>query len=819
MANHTILIIDYEPRNVEAASHPLEKAGYKVATAADGVAGMKAFERLNPSLVLIEAMLPKKHGFEVCQEIKKTTHGKRTPVVITTAVYRGRKYRTQALHIYGADEYLEKPFTGDQILEVCFRFLGEPPGVAPEADESQRRIAVNEGAVEPQMASAPAATPAPPPTQSTGAFSKIVGDLTEDEITARLDAILPGELTDLSDEGVIAEDPAPALPDPTDEMPAGLTVVDDLPPEIGDTFIAVDPPTTESPVEPPPMIETEPEPPQHEEIAVAADVVPELPPEQPAEEPAEEQPEETPEPAAEKKTAEQELDEVAEESDDPPKAAEVKASSGRKRRRKSKKKKRVTRAESSKLAAEDRAAEAEPASAPTPEATTEAPELEAAAEPQTETPPPVKEDVTEPQAEETATEESVDKPRDEMDELADVVSAAIDQMQVFDEPEAEEPSADEPAATEAASVEPAVEEPVAEEPSAEVAAEQEAAAETATLEEVSTQAPTEPTPGRKTGLWIGVAAAVFIGLAVTMFFVFQNGTEGTNTAGTMPEVTPAPLKVRTTPPSSPARNESSANAAVTLGPGAGSSVPEPATTVKAAAPTAKPEPPVVQPTPPPETETTTAEVESEPVVPATDEMTEEPTPASDDAATKIEEVETLAPAVIVPMIEGTTAGSVPATVTDSESVNLDPEPAVETTTQVEASLPEPAAEILEEAEPAIENERIVEEPTPVPPPPAPKAVTGNLVPLYKVDQQPSPLDQPRPLYPTSARRLRQEGTVILNVLIDENGRVTEVEMIRGVSEELDGAAVRAVKGWSYKPARKDGVYVKVWKPEKVVFKL
>ena len=139
MANHTILIIDYEPRNVEAASHPLEKAGYKVATAADGVAGMKAFESLNPSLVLIEAMLPKKHGFEVCQEIKKTTHGKRTPVVITTAVYRGRKYRTQALHIYGADEYLEKPFTGDQILEVCFRFLGEPPGVVPEADESQRR--------------------------------------------------------------------------------------------------------------------------------------------------------------------------------------------------------------------------------------------------------------------------------------------------------------------------------------------------------------------------------------------------------------------------------------------------------------------------------------------------------------------------------------------------------------------------------------------------------------------------------------------------------------------------------------------------------
>jgi TonB family protein len=811
MANHTILIIDYEPRNVEAASRPLEKAGYKVATAADGVAGMKAFESLNPSLVLIEAMLPKKHGFEVCQEIKKTTHGKRTPVVITTAVYRGRKYRTQALHIYGADEYLEKPFTSDQLLEVCFRFLGEPPGAVPEADESQRRIAVNETTIEPPMASAPPTTPAPP-TQAPGAFSKIVGDLTEDEITARLDAILPGELTDLAEDGVIAADPAPDVPEPTDEMPAGLVVVDDLPPDFGGTFFVVEQPAIESPVETPPVIEPEPEQPQHhEESGAAADVVPEQPPEQPLEEPAEEPPEETSEAEVEKKTVEKE-DEVAEESDDPSHAVELEAGRGRKRRRKSKKKKRVTRAESSRLAAADQAADADPASTPAPEATADASELETAAE-----------QPTEAQAEQTAAEETVDEPRNEMDELADVVSAAIDQMQVFDEPETEEPTVDEPAADEAASVGLAVEGAAADEPAAEVTAEQEAVPETDTLEEVPTKAWTEPTPGRKTGLWIGVAAAVFVGLAVTMFFVFRDGAEGTNTAGAMPEVTPAPAKVRTTTPSPPARNESSANAAMVMGPGAGNSAPEPATTVKAAVPTAKPEPPVVEPTPPPETETTAAEAESAPVVPETDETTKEPTAASGDDATEIEEIETLAPAVIAPRVEDPTAGSARATVTDSESVDLDPEPAVETTTQVEESLPEPAAafhdDVEAEPEPALENEPIVDEPTPVAPRPEPKAATGDLVPLHLVDQQPTALDQPRPLYPVSARRLRQEGTVVLNVLVDENGVVTEVEMIRGVSEELDGAAIRAVKGWSYKPARKDGANVKVWKPEKVAFKL
>jgi len=770
MANHTILIIDYEPRNVEAASRPLENAGYQVATASDGVAGIKAFESLNPSLVLIEAMLPKKHGFEVCQEIKKTTHGKRTPVVITTAVYRGRKYRTQALHIYGADEYLEKPFTADQLLEVCSRFLGEPPGVVPEADESEQRIAVNARTAQPPVASAPAVEP-DTPTPATGVFSRIVGDLTEEEITARLDAVLPGELTDLEDEGIIASDPARAVPEPTDEALVDRGIVDDLPPEIADTFVTTEQPVTAEPVELPPVIEPEPAQPQHEASGAAADVE------------SERNPEEASEAVAEKK------DVVVGESDEPSQIVEFNADHGRKRRRK--KKKRGARSKSSK-------------SGPTPAPET-APELtegeavvpaEAAA----------LQSEARPQSEQTVSEETVSEPRSEMDELADVVSAAIDQMQILDAPEAEEVTVDEPAAEEAAPEELATAEsltegPETEEPPAEVAVEHEPAPETETLERVSTEAAAEttaedtsaePARRRKTGLWIGVAAAVVVGLAITLFFVFRGGDEGRTTAGAMPAVTPAPAKVRTTTPSSPAQGENSANAAMVLAPGAGNDAPESATTVTAAAPTAKPEPPVSRPATPP------AKVESAPVAVETDVTTEEPTATSDDDAAKIEEIETLAPAVMAP-------------------------PTVETPTPAEESLPEPATPFQDESEaepaPAIENERVDDEPTPVTSPPTPKAVTGDLVPLREVDQQPSPLDQPPPDYPMSARRLRREGTVSLNVLVDENGDVTAVELVRGVSRELDGAAIRAVMGWTYKPAKKDGVNVKVWKPVKVGFEL
>jgi len=128
MRQYTILLIDYEPRSIESVRRPLAEAGFLVRLATDGVGGMAAFEEIKPDLVIIEAMIPKKHGFEVCQEIKRTAEGKRTPVFIQTAVYKGRKYRSQALHIHGCDEYLEKPFSDEFLLQAVRSRLGIAPG-------------------------------------------------------------------------------------------------------------------------------------------------------------------------------------------------------------------------------------------------------------------------------------------------------------------------------------------------------------------------------------------------------------------------------------------------------------------------------------------------------------------------------------------------------------------------------------------------------------------------------------------------------------------------------------------------------------------
>jgi CheY-like chemotaxis protein len=111
MARHPlVLIVDYDPKNLRALSDLFRSHGYTVESASDGVVAVASFKKNKPDLLLLEAMIPKKHGFEVCQEIKKLPEGKSTPIIIMTGVYKGRKYRSQAMHVHGCDGTHRKPF-------------------------------------------------------------------------------------------------------------------------------------------------------------------------------------------------------------------------------------------------------------------------------------------------------------------------------------------------------------------------------------------------------------------------------------------------------------------------------------------------------------------------------------------------------------------------------------------------------------------------------------------------------------------------------------------------------------------------------------
>ena len=100
------------------------------------------------------------------------------------------------------------------------------------------------------------------------------------------------------------------------------------------------------------------------------------------------------------------------------------------------------------------------------------------------------------------------------------------------------------------------------------------------------------------------------------------------------------------------------------------------------------------------------------------------------------------------------------------------------------------------------------DPTPIPSP----GILGDY------DEPPRVLKIKQPTYPPEAFRQRVSGTVVLRVVIDENGRVKDPRVVRSIPA-LDAAAIQATKGWRFTPARKNGQAVQVTIDTPVTFKV
>ena len=112
----TVLVVDDEPEIRQLVQRALERHGYAVETAVDGAEAVAKAEALVPDLVLLDAMLPRLHGFEACRRIKASPRARQVPVIIMTAVYRGWRFAQDARDAYGAEDYVEKPFRFDDLL-------------------------------------------------------------------------------------------------------------------------------------------------------------------------------------------------------------------------------------------------------------------------------------------------------------------------------------------------------------------------------------------------------------------------------------------------------------------------------------------------------------------------------------------------------------------------------------------------------------------------------------------------------------------------------------------------------------------------------
>ncbi len=134
-----VLVVDDEPEIRQLVQRTLLAKGYQVELAGDGQEALDKAERLVPDLVLLDAMLPRVHGFEACRRIKGNPRTKHVPVIMMTAIYRGWRFAQDARETYGAHDYVEKPFRLEDLLRRMEEALlagGAVPEATPHEEQA-----------------------------------------------------------------------------------------------------------------------------------------------------------------------------------------------------------------------------------------------------------------------------------------------------------------------------------------------------------------------------------------------------------------------------------------------------------------------------------------------------------------------------------------------------------------------------------------------------------------------------------------------------------------------------------------------------------
>ena len=120
-----ILIADDEANIVVPLEYLMKREGYSVSVARDGEEAVAAILRDRPALVLLDAMMPKKSGFEVCQEVRANDAVKGTLILMLTA--KGRDTDVAKGLGLGADAYMTKPFSTKELVQKVHEMLEHGP--------------------------------------------------------------------------------------------------------------------------------------------------------------------------------------------------------------------------------------------------------------------------------------------------------------------------------------------------------------------------------------------------------------------------------------------------------------------------------------------------------------------------------------------------------------------------------------------------------------------------------------------------------------------------------------------------------------------
>jgi two-component system alkaline phosphatase synthesis response regulator PhoP len=116
-----ILVVDDDPDLVESVSMKLESENFRVSKAYDGIEAMDRIRDERPALIILDVMMPRKNGYELCDELKASDEYKDIVVVLLTAV-ADAVTSTSYTHMDGkttlADDFIPKPIDLDKLMEM-----------------------------------------------------------------------------------------------------------------------------------------------------------------------------------------------------------------------------------------------------------------------------------------------------------------------------------------------------------------------------------------------------------------------------------------------------------------------------------------------------------------------------------------------------------------------------------------------------------------------------------------------------------------------------------------------------------------------------
>lgn len=120
-----ILVADDEPNIVISLEYLLKREGYTVLIARDGQEALEVIAREKPDLVLLDVMMPKKTGFEVCQALRASDDLQAIKILMLTA--KGRDTDVAKGLALGADAYITKPFSTRELVLKVAELLRQSP--------------------------------------------------------------------------------------------------------------------------------------------------------------------------------------------------------------------------------------------------------------------------------------------------------------------------------------------------------------------------------------------------------------------------------------------------------------------------------------------------------------------------------------------------------------------------------------------------------------------------------------------------------------------------------------------------------------------